>query len=351
MKRVSILLLCAALLLCAGCVDDRAGVPNPGESSAASESGSSERQSSSVAAQQSTVVPAPDEAEQPTALGGVLTGAPDSGTPSGFSPLPAVTYPVVDPDNSRGLSTAKKEHSHGPASGGKAHYTVEAFQDSFDRFGALTLDRTSRDKVLYLTFDCGWEYENLTSQILDTLLEKDVPAAFFCTLDHIQKQPDLIARMIREGHLVGNHSNTHPSFPSISRTRMKEEIEQTENVLRTQFGYCAKYFRFPSGEYSESALDLVQSLGYRSVFWSVAYNDWDVNNTQGAAVAKQTVLDRLHPGAVILLHAVSKDNAAALGDIIDAARAQGYVFCALTDYTPPASDNEVPEKFTNSPTA
>ncbi len=349
MRRLVLLLVCALLLCCAGCVDDRQGVPNPGESSASSESGS--EQQSSVAAEQSTEVPLSNEAAEPQALGAVLFGAADSGRESGFSPLPAVHYTVKDPDNSRRLSTAKKEHSHGPASGGKAHYTVEAFQDTFDRYGALTLDRTAQQKVLYLTFDCGWEYENLTAKILDTLKEKGAPAAFFCTLDHIEKQPDLIARMIREGHLVGNHSDTHPSFPSISRTKMKEEIEATENHLRTQFGYCAKFFRFPSGEYSESALDLVRSLGYRSVFWSVAYNDWDVSKPQGAETAKRTVLDRLHPGAVILLHAVSKDNAAALGEIIDAARSQGYVFRALTDYVPPTQTGEVSEIFTNSPTA
>ena len=355
MKRLCCLLLCAAiLLLFAGCVDDRQGVPNPGESSASSESSSDqstgEAQSSSAAAAQSTEVPAPETRDVQPALGGVITGAPDDSTKSGFAPLPAVHYTVEDPANSRGLSTAKKEHSHGPASGGKAHYTVESFQDTFDRYGALTLDRTSQEKVLYLTFDCGWEYENLTAKILDTLLEKQVPAAFFCTLDHIRKQPDLIARMIREGHLVGNHSNTHPSFPSISRTQMKEEIEETENYLRTNFGYCAKYFRFPSGEYSESALDLVQSLGYRSVFWSVAYNDWDVTNVQGAETAKKTVLDRLHPGAVILLHAVSSDNAAALGAIIDEARAQGYVFRPLTDYEPPSQTADHSEMFSDYPT-
>ena len=345
LKRFLVPLLCAALLACAGCVDDRSGVPNPGESQ------SNEQQSGSVAAEQSTEVPLPDEAAEPEPLGGVIFGAPDSGSASGFAPLSAVHYTVKDPNNARGLSTAKKEHSHGPASGGKAHDTVEAFQDTFDRYGALTLDRTAQQKVLYLTFDCGWEYENLTAKILDTLREKSVPAAFFCTLDHIEKQPDLIARMIREGHLVGNHSNTHPSFPSLSRTQMKEEIEATENHLRTQFGYCAKFFRFPSGEYSESALDLVESLGYRSVFWSVAYNDWDVSNVQGKETAKQTVLSRLHPGAVILLHAVSKDNAAALGEIIDAARSQGYVFRALTDYLPPVQTAGGTETAANAPAA
>ncbi len=323
--------LCLFLVLTLfGCVDDRQGVPNPGGQSTSTEPASSTEQQS-VQAEQSTVIAAP----RPAMSDLILHGTPDEAAASGFAPLPAVHYDVADRENSRGLSTAKKEHSHGPASGGKAHDTVEAFQDTFDRFGALTLDRTSGEKVLYLTFDCGWEYENLTSKVLDILQEKQVPAAFFCTCDHIRKQPELIARMIREGHIVGNHSDTHPSFPSISRTEMAKEIETTENELREHFGYCAKFFRFPAGEYSESALELVQSLGYCSVFWSVAWQDWDVTKTQGAATAKQTVLSRLHPGAVILLHAVSKDNAAALGAIIDEARAQGYRFCALTDYVPP----------------
>ena len=364
-------LICLCCVLCfvlalPGCVDDRQGVPNPANSEQStstepnkSQPPGSETQSGAQAestsadptapAEQSTALVLPEsDSPQPGGLGVILKGKPDADAASGLAPLPTVHYDVPDPNNSRGLSEAKKEHSHGPASGGKAHHTVEAFQDLFDRFGALTLDRTSSEKVLYLTFDCGWEYDNLTSVILDTLRDKQTPAAFFCTLDHIKKQPALIARMIREGHIVGNHSDTHPSFPSISRTQMVREIENTENELRASFGYCAKFFRFPAGEYNESALDLLQSMGYRSVFWSVAYNDWNIEQVQGAETARKTVIDRLHPGAVILLHAVSKDNAAALGQIIDDAQAQGYIFRALSDYRTPEKPTHVSEFFTNS---
>ena len=260
----------------------------------------------------------------------VETGKPDANAIAGFSALQTVKYTV--PANTKGLSNKKSCHSHGPASGGQPHFTVVGFQNTFDKYGALTLDRKSKGKVLYLTFDCGWEYENLTSKVLDTLKEKKVPAAFFCTLDHIKKQPELIARMIKEGHIVGNHSATHPSFASISREKMVNEIETTENYLRENFGYAAKYFRFPAGEYTENALDLVSSLGYMSVFWSVAYNDWNVDKIQGKDYAVKTVTDRLHNGAVILLHSVSKDNAAALGEIIDKARSEGYEFKSLTEY-------------------
>lgn len=260
----------------------------------------------------------------------IETGKPDANAIAGFSALPPVKYTASA--DTKGLSNKKICHSHGPASGGQPHYTVVEFQNTFDKYGALTLDRKSKEKVLYLTFDCGWEYENLTSKVLDTLKEKNVPAAFFCTLDHIKRQPELIARMIKEGHIVGNHSATHPSFASISREKMVNEIETTENYLRENFGYAAKYFRFPAGEYTENALDLVSSLGYMSVFWSVAYNDWNVDKIQGKDYAVKTVTDRLHDGAVILLHSVSKDNAAALGEIIDKARSMGYKFQSLTDY-------------------
>ena len=261
----------------------------------------------------------------------IITGTPDLQSKSGFAPLPEISYKASDPDNSKGLSVRKLSHSHGPASGGKAHHTVLEVQKTFEKYNAFTVD-TSGEKVLYLTFDCGYEHENLTSRVLDILKEKDVTATFFCTLDHIKKENDLIARMINEGHIVGNHSTTHPSFASISRTKMAKEIEETENYLRTNFGYVAKYFRFPAGEYNESALELISSLGYSSVFWSVAYDDWDTSKVRGKDYAIEKVMSRLHPGAVILLHSVSKDNAEALGEIIDKARAQGYRFESIDNY-------------------
>ena len=261
----------------------------------------------------------------------IIKGNTDKSSKSGLSALPKVSYEVSDPDNSRGLPTKKISHSHGPASGGVVHHTVLDMQKTFQKYGAFAVD-TSGEKVLYLTFDCGYEYENLTSKVLDVLKEKGVTATFFCTLDHIKKETDLIARMIKEGHIVGNHSTTHPSFANISREKMAEEIEETENYLRENFGYAAKYFRFPAGEYNESALELISGLGYSSVFWSVAYDDWDTSKVRGKDYAIEKVMSRLHPGAVILLHSVSKDNAEALGEIIDKARAQGYSFVSLVNY-------------------
>ena len=246
--------------------------------------------------------------------------------------LSPMTFTVNDPENSRKLSTEKKEHSYGVAKNGEPHDISKFAQKYFESTGykAVCYDTKSTEKALYLTFDCGWE-NGCTQKVLDILKEKDVPAAFFCTLDHIRSSPDLISRMINEGHIVGNHSAKHPDFSEISRQRMADEILGCENYLRENFGYSSKFFRFPKGSYTENALELVDSMGMTSVFWSCAYADWDVNATKGGQYAFDTVTARLHPGAVILLHSVSPDNAEALGDIIDYARNNGYIFKSLND--------------------
>lgn len=246
--------------------------------------------------------------------------------------LPAWKFTVSDPENSKGLSTEKKEHSFGVAKNGIPHDISKSTQEYFESTGykAICYDTKSTEKVIYLTFDCGWE-NGCTDEVLDTLKEKKVPAAFFCTLDHIKSSPELIARMINEGHIVGNHSAKHPNFAKISRQRMADEILECDNYLRENYGYSSKFFRFPEGAYNESALELVSSMELTSVFWSSAYADWDVNKTKGAQYAFDTVTARLHPGAILLLHSVSPDNAAALGDIIDWARSNGYVFRSLND--------------------
>lgn len=263
-----------------------------------------------------------------------ITGAPDSSakTFTGYAALPSVTFAVNDPENSRGLPISAINHSFGVAKDGKPHDISVNSQKFFETKGynAVTYDTKSTEKVLYLTFDCGYE-NGYTFKVLDTLKEKNVSAAFFCTLDHIKAEPELISRMIKEGHIVGNHSDKHPNFSKINRTRMAQEIETTDNYLRANFGYTSPFFRFPEGAYSENALDLVGSLGYKSVFWSLAYSDWDTSNQKGKQYAFDTVTARLHPGAIILLHSVSKDNAEALGDIIDYALTQGYVFKPLTE--------------------
>ena len=239
----------------------------------------------------------------------------------------------IEPEPISQNKNEKKSHSYGVAKDGKPNEISVNNQNYFEKsnFNAFCLDTKSKDKVLYLTFDCGYE-NGYTEKILDILKEKNVTAAFFCTLPQVKENPHLIKRMISEGHIVGNHSVNHPSFAEISTTQMVEEIKGMEKYLKDNFNYSEPYFRFPKGEYTEIALKTVDSLGYTSVFWSLAYADWDLNNQKGEQYAYDKVISRLHPGAVILLHSVSPDNANALDKIIDEAIKQGYKFLSLRDY-------------------
>lgn len=269
--------------------------------------------------------------EEPADNAAATTEKNKYNTHTGRKPLEKIQFQVKDSENNRRISTKLIEHSYGVAKDGKAHRISFESQSFFEskKLSAVTLGNISENKI-YLTFDCGYENGN-TTKILDVLKEKNVKAAFFCTLDNIKSEPELIARMINEGHIVGNHSTTHPSFDKLSRTEMVQEIETCENYLRENFGYSSKYFRFPMGNYSECALDLVGSLGMTSVFWSLAYADWDTDNQKGSDYAFEKVTSRLHPGAIILLHSVSRDNADAMSKIIDYALKNGYVFATLDD--------------------
>lgn len=230
-------------------------------------------------------------------------------------------------------SAKKQSHSYGVAKNGEANVISKDAQSYFDKkgFNAFCLDTKSEEKVLYLTFDCGYE-NGYTSKILDVLKEKNINAAFFCTLPQVKENSDLIRRMIDEGHIVGNHSVTHPSFAEISVEQITEEVKGMEDYLKSEFNYCEPYFRFPKGEYNEIAINELNKLGYSCVFWSLAYADWDLNNQKGSDYAFNTVVSRFHPGAVILLHSVSPDNANSLSKIIDEAHSQGYKFLSLRDF-------------------
>lgn len=250
-------------------------------------------------------------------------------TYTGLEPLPERELSVKDPLNQKGLSTVPIKHSFGVSRNGLPHEISVNNNELYSNYGGICLD-TSGEKVIYLTFDCGYE-NGCTEKILDTLKQKNVTAAFFVTLPQVKSTPELIARMINEGHIVGNHSVNHPDFSTISREKMAMEIQELDNYLRTRFGYSSPFFRFPEGSCSENALELVQSVGYKSVFWSSAYADWDVNNQKGKQYAFDTVTSRLHPGCILLLHSVSRDNTEALGEIIDYAISQGYKFKSLSE--------------------
>lgn len=268
-------------------------------------------------------VPTPSYSSKPT----VVTPAPQ--------PTVSLGYEVLDPDNTRGLSEVRSGFGFGVATGGKPHSISINNQlkfDSLDNVSALALDTISTDKRMYLTFDCGYEYNNLTASVLDTLKAKNVKAAFFCTLDYLEDNPQLVKRMIDEGHIVGNHSATHPDFSTINRTKMANEIYLVDKYLKENFAYTSKYFRFPSGAHSDSALDLVTSVGHSSIFWSVAYSDWSTSAQPEIESAFNTVTSRYHSGAVILLHTVSATNNTILPRLIDKAIEEGYSLKTLDEY-------------------
>ena len=175
-----------------------------------------------------------------------------------------------------------------------------------------------------LTFDQGYE-NGYTASILDTLKEKDVQAIFFLTGHYVRSEPELVQRMIDEGHILGNHSDSHKVYcRELTPEETLADALYMQQKLRDDYDYEMRLFRFPEGEFSEQSLALMDELGYASVFWSFAYADWDVNNQPEPQAAKERIFKYLHPGEIMLLHSVSSTNAAILGDVIDEIRARGY---------------------------
>lgn len=190
----------------------------------------------------------------------------------------------------------------------------------------------SEDKKIYLTFDCGYE-NGYTPAILDALEKHNVKAAFFVVGNYLETSPDLVKRMVEEGHIVGNHTYHHPDMSQISDpASFQEEITSLEKKYQEITGLeMQKFYRPPQGKYSESNLKMAQELGYQTVFWSLAYVDWYVDQqpTQEEAYAK--LLPRIHPGAVVLLHSTSKINAEILDDLLTKWEQEGYTFGTLNE--------------------
>ena len=190
----------------------------------------------------------------------------------------------------------------------------------------------SEDKKIYLTFDCGYE-NGYTPAILDALEKHNVKAAFFVVGNYLETSPDLVKRMVEEGHIVGNHTYHHPDMSQISDpASFQEEITSLEKKYQEITGLeMQKFYRPPQGKYSESNLKMAQELGYQTVFWSLAYVDWYVDQqpTQEEAYAK--LLPRIHPGAVVLLHSTSKTNAEILDDLLTKWEQEGYTFGTLNE--------------------
>lgn len=203
------------------------------------------------------------------------------------------------------------------------------YQDKYGKYNAYFIGEG--DRTIYLTFDDGYEY-GCTAPILDTLKEKNVKGVFFITKPYAKSEPELVNRMIDEGHMVGNHTVTHPAagIPSMTVKEQQNEINELHNYVKENFNYEMHLFRYPGGKFSEQSLAVVNNCNYKSLFWSFAYVDYDVENQPDEEESLQKLIDKLHSGAIYLLHAESATNANILGDFIDKARELGYEF-ALFD--------------------
>ncbi|WP_125152712.1 delta-lactam-biosynthetic de-N-acetylase [Clostridium rectalis] len=198
---------------------------------------------------------------------------------------------------------------------------------------AYYLGDTSK-KVIYLTFDEGYE-NGYTPKILDILKDNKVKAAFFVVVPYINSNKDLIKRMSEEGHLVCNHSNHHPSM---AKTALKGKDAFNKELLDTEKAYedatgkkMPKFFRPPMGKYSELSLEYTKQLGYKTIFWSFAYHDWDINKQPSHDFAKKKIINKAHNGGIFLLHAVSKTNTEILDSVIKELKAEGYRFGTLDE--------------------
>ena len=199
------------------------------------------------------------------------------------------------------------------------------------KYDAVYLGDTA-EKVIYLTFDAGYE-NGCTAKILDTLKAHNVPAAFFLVGNYMEKNADLVRRMVDEGHIVGNHTMHHYDMSKLSeKEAFFKELTELETLFHEVTGKeLPKYYRPPQGIYSEDNLRMAQELGYRTVFWSLAYVDWLNNDQPTKEEAFSKLLPRTHNGAVVLLHSTSATNAEILDELLTKWEGMGYRFASVED--------------------
>lgn len=240
------------------------------------------------------------------------------------SKIPAVSQKLSDDEISK-LNTKKCGYGQGlRLDKDNRPYGALDFNSAFNKYNSFAI-KEDQKKVIYLTFDQGYE-NGYTAKILDALKEKKVKATFFVLTDYVKRNPELIKRMINEGHTIGNHSVHHYSMPTLDINTARKEITELHDYMISEYNYTMYLFRPPMGEYSEQSLAITQSCGYRTVLWSYAYADWDSKKQMSPLAALEKVKKAVHPGCIYLLHSVSSTNASILGDLIDNLKAEGYSF-------------------------
>ena len=214
---------------------------------------------------------------------------------------------------------------------------VDKSFEFIEEYDAYYIDKSHGDeceeKVIYLTFDAGYENGNVEN-ILDVLKQENVTAAFFILGSLVVKNTALVERMFNEGHLVCNHTYSHMQMTNMDKSTFCAELEKLEKTCLDHTGKAlAKYYRPPEGVFDEDTLAYAKELGYKTVFWSFAYPDWDNNRQMSTEKAKQIILENVHNGEVMLLHPTSSTNAAILQDVIRTLKEQGYRFGTLDELT------------------
>lgn len=199
-----------------------------------------------------------------------------------------------------------------------------------DKYEGICMGNSEKPYV-YLTFDCGYE-AGYTEKILEVLKQNDVRATFFITGHYLNSASDLVKKMIDDGHIIGNHTADHICMPESTNEEIKEDVMELHTALYDKFGYEMKYVRPPKGEYSERTVAYTNILGYKTVMWSFAYDDWDENKQGREEYGKKKILDNIHNGEVILLHSTSKDNSNILDYCIKEIKNMGYQFKSLDEF-------------------
>lgn len=203
-------------------------------------------------------------------------------------------------------------------------------KEIMDKYQGIYMGNKDK-KTVYLTFDLGYE-AGYTSKILEVLKNNDVKATFFITAHYVNTQADLVKQMIDEGHIIGNHTVNHKSMPSCSLETINKEVMDLHSAISGKFGYEMKFIRPPKGEYSERTVAYTNTLGYKTVMWSFAYDDWDEKKQGREEYGKKKILDNVHNGEIMLLHATSKDNANILDDVIKQIKQMGYEFKNIDEF-------------------
>lgn len=200
--------------------------------------------------------------------------------------------------------------------------SADTYNEKFGAYNTLFIGPDTNE--VYLTFDEGYE-NGFTGAFLDALKERNVKGLFFLTGGYVETAPDLVKRMVDEGHVIGNHSWGHPAMPEISAEKALNDTLKLHDYMMDNYDVDMKFYRFPSGAYSEQNLELMRQLGYKTLFWSFAYKDWLVKEQPDPQTSLQKILNAAHPGAIYLFHTVSETNSKIIGDIIDGLMEKGYV--------------------------